>query len=959
MKIFNKILVTLIVLIALIVGGVAIFVATFDANNYKDEIVSLVKKQTGRDVNIQGDITLKVYPDIALALGKTSLSNAPGFGNQPFATIDSGNISVKLLPLLKKQLKVDAVLLDGLNLNLERKANGTTNWDDLLKQSNKDQKASTAIKTGESDIQAMLQDLSIAGIRLKNARIHWKDALNKQDISLAPLHLSTGKIKPGKPVPLEIDLTFKQKNPALTVVAKGKTIATLTNNNQSFTLDHLVLNTKITGAPLKKSTLVADINTNIKGAFDKITLNKLTIKSKLSGDLVPQGAITTDIQTNASIDLKQQLINLKSLTINNALNGQLLAGGQLTSQLQGDATLNLKQKKLSLPNLRINSSLKGGYAKKGQINTVIKGQSQFDLVQQILSLNGLDLVADVTGELVQNGQAKSHVQGDLKVNLAQSTINSPKITINSQLQGGLVPGGQATQSAQGNLNLNWKNKQGAVNLSNLLLKLAGLELTGKQVKILPLATQPNVLGQFQTNTFNLKKLLKTLGITPPKTSNPKALTQVQARFQLDANTENLKLDKLKVTLDKSLLQGSLAIKNLQAPAIYPQLTIDRINLDDYLAPAENNKQQQKTSSANSKQQPLLPIDTLRKLNLDGRFKIAHMVVNKLKLDNITARIKAKQGLIIIDPANASLYNGKYQGRITINAKQTPPSMKMHHELVGLRSEGLLYDLFQDKYISGNAKLVTDLSSRGNTLNELLRNLNGKTSIAFKNGTIRDSNLAEKISLAVKVFEKKELKDGKSVVKFTGLSGDWKTTNGVFKTDNLSLLSPYFKILGSGTADVASQKLDFKLRILPSKKQGGRDLFAPLHIVGTFSHPKFKLDLQDLIKAVAQQDIDKLKAKAKKRLAAEKQALNQKLKDEQKKQEQKLKQKLTTKKEAIINKLGSKTGNLLEGQLNKLRGKNTNAQEQQQKPTETSPQEPPKSVEDKVKDKLKNKLRGLF
>jgi len=452
--------------------------------------------------------------------------------------------------------------------------------------------------------------------------------------------------------------------------------------------------------------------------------------------------------------------------------------------------------------------------------------------------------------------------------------------------------------------------------------------------------------------------MKTFGIEPPATKNPKALSQVQAQFTLKADADSIDLQGLKAKLDKSQLSGNLAIANFASPSIRTKLTINSINLDDYLAPETKGAATATTAAPKAAgNQELLPLDTLRKLYIAGDFKIGNMVVNKIKMSNINAKVNAKQGLIIIDPANAQLYSGTYKGRITLNAKQATPTMKMRHELVGIRSEGLLFDLFQDKYISGGAKMITELNSRGNTIDALLKNLNGTTTIAFNDGTIRDSNFAEKVSLAVKAFEKKELKDGKSVVKFTGLSGDWKTTNGMFATDNLSLLSPYFNISGSGTADVASQKLNMKLRIGPSKQDPKRPLFAPLRITGTFSDPKFSLDLADLVKALAAQDLEKIKLQAKEKLEEEKQALKLKFEKEKAVQEQKVKQKLQDAKADAVKKLKSKTGEQLGNKLiNKLTG---------EKPKPATPQsgeapaEQPKSAEDQVKDKLKNKLKGFF
>ena len=1008
MKFISKLILTIIVVVAVLVGALAIFIATFDANDYKQQIISLVKDKTGRDLTIDGDLNLAMYPDIALELGKTRLSNAAGFKDSVFADVSAAKVSLKLLPLLKKKIEADEISLEGLQLNLQRKANGTSNWDDLAKGKASDTTEATSPTDNTESapsktVEELMNNFSIAGLNLKDANIHWIDEQAKQDIRLSPLNLSTGKIVPNTPLDIDLAVVMTQKNPATTLATEATTTLTFNKDTHSFALANLKLHANINPSQLGKSTVDINLAGDVKGNPQKINVAGLSLQSNISGDIIPEGAIKTDLKGNLDFDLNTQTLNLAGMKIENNVTGKPLAGGNLNAFISGNTKLDLSQQMLSIPDLKLNAKLAGGhlksdglaessingaaqfdlskqllniadmkiitkvtggYVKGGAANTTITGQTRFDLANQLLSINNMKLLADASGELLQGGQAKSDIAGDLQLNLAKSSIKSPALSINTHVQGGLVPGGNLTQTAKGTVDINWVNNTGAVNLANLLVKLAGMELKGSNVKLQPLAAKPNVSGQFQTNTFDLKSVMKTLGVTLPKTANPKALSSMQASFTVDANTDAVDISRLNLKLDKSTLTGSLGVANLSKPkglpSLKPSLSINSINLDDYLAPTAPSTSAPKSgtttaSTSSSNTAELLPLETLRTLDINGTVKVGNMIVNKLKLSNINAKINAKNGLVVINPANASLYKGNYKGKITIDAKQATPTMTMRHELVGLRSEGLLFDLFQDKYISGGTKLITSLNSRGNTLDALLKNLSGDTSIAFNDGTIRDSKLAEKVSLAVKVFEKKEVQGDKSVVKFTGLSGDWKTNKGVFTTNNLSLLSPFFNIKGTGSADVAKQTLDMTLRIGPNTQLGDRPLFAPLRITGTFSDPKFSLDLKDLIKAVAAQDVVKLKAEAKAKLKAKEQELKLKFEKEKQAQQQKLKQKLANEKANAIKKLKAKTGDKLGNQLLNKMG----VGEKKDPADPNATQAPKKQLEDKLKDKLNNKLKSLF
>ena len=105
----------------LLILGLLILLATFDPNDYRPQIVKLVKDRTGRDLSI-GDIGLKVFPKIGAQLKQVSLAQRSGGGE--FAGVGDAQVYVALLPLLSRQVVVDEVRVDGLRANLVKHADG-------------------------------------------------------------------------------------------------------------------------------------------------------------------------------------------------------------------------------------------------------------------------------------------------------------------------------------------------------------------------------------------------------------------------------------------------------------------------------------------------------------------------------------------------------------------------------------------------------------------------------------------------------------------------------------------------------------------------------------------------------------------------------------------------------------------------------------------------------------------
>ena len=125
-------------LVVLLVIAIAIIAATFDPNAYKPQIIRLVQEKKQRTLTIPGDIKLTFFPKIGADLGKISISEHKSTAT--FASMESAKISVAVMPLLRKEIVVDQIKVDGLTANLKRYKDGKTNVDDLLSKEEEKEK---------------------------------------------------------------------------------------------------------------------------------------------------------------------------------------------------------------------------------------------------------------------------------------------------------------------------------------------------------------------------------------------------------------------------------------------------------------------------------------------------------------------------------------------------------------------------------------------------------------------------------------------------------------------------------------------------------------------------------------------------------------------------------------------------------------------------------------------------
>ena len=297
-------------MLVLIVGiGMAALVYLVDWNDFRDTIQNQTKKHTGRDLTIAGDLNPSVFPWVGVSIGDIQLANADGFGSSPFAKMGGADVKVELLPLLKKQVNVRTVELQGLTLDLQRSADGTTNWDDLVKSSS----ATTTTESGDTTTEvegdsAAIAALAVGGIEISNANVSWTDVQAGTDARLTNFNLKTGAIELAKPFDLSTDFGLSSNSMGLSADVTGAGEVMIDLDNQTYSLNGLKLTTNARGEGLPDGKLDSTLSANImaKLAEQKVTVQELSLDALgliLSGNvdianLDTQPAVSGQLSSN-------------------------------------------------------------------------------------------------------------------------------------------------------------------------------------------------------------------------------------------------------------------------------------------------------------------------------------------------------------------------------------------------------------------------------------------------------------------------------------------------------------------------------------------------------------------------------------------------------------------------------------------------------------------------------------
>jgi AsmA protein len=410
LKLFFKLL---SVVVAVLLLALAAFIFTFDPNNYKEQITAQVEKQTGRDFEIAGDISLSVFPWIGVKVEQVKLANAKGFSEAAFARITQLDIKVMLLPLLRKELQVDKVRLHGLFASLEVDKDGNNNWTDLVTQEKPE--AQAAEKAPEAEQGPPIAALAINGIELVDATLTWNDAANDVHSSLSGFNLTTGAVRFNEPVDVRLDTAIKHNEPQLDAL--------------------LQLNTKLT----------------FNEAFTNILLAALTLNVSANAPGMLNEQLDLLLQSDINIDIDQQIATLSNtrlsamdvtvhaeLDVNNLLSEPTLTGSLHTDEINAHQLS--RRLGVELPAMAgANALTRVAYTSRIKANA-----SQAELDDIRLNLDDAELtgwlhVTDISGPVVRYKLHMSPINADLYL--------PPALAVSEQDSAPVAPANDVAASA--------------------------------------------------------------------------------------------------------------------------------------------------------------------------------------------------------------------------------------------------------------------------------------------------------------------------------------------------------------------------------------------------------------------------------------------------------------------------------------------------------------------------------
>gem|GEM_PF-1490165 len=258
-----KLLIALVVLSVLAVVGLLV---AFNPNDYKPQIIQVVKDQTGRTLSIEGDIGISFFPRLGFSMGHTELSNADGFQSRVFAEVDEIDVGLQIKPLFMGKVELDELVLNGMSANLEINTDGSTNWDDLAGEAAPTSTQPAVVgedSASESQANTELPPIRFQGIRIADAQVSYTDKVGGTAIIMEDFNFSTGVVKLWDPIDFEGSFRVENKYPQLDAKLNysGTLIAKVLENQ--FGLKNFKLALDAAGEPIPNGKIVLNMGADI------------------------------------------------------------------------------------------------------------------------------------------------------------------------------------------------------------------------------------------------------------------------------------------------------------------------------------------------------------------------------------------------------------------------------------------------------------------------------------------------------------------------------------------------------------------------------------------------------------------------------------------------------------------------------------------------------------------------
>ncbi len=441
-------------------------------------------------------------------------------------------------------------------------------------------------------------------------------------------------------------------------------------------------------------------------------------------------------------------------------------------------------------------------------------------------------IVDGTARFQQLGASRS-VTLD-KVNL---TLDWPKVSAPLSLNGTFSWQNEETELAV------WLGKP--ADLLRGQQSAASLKFEGPSLQLATNGTMSGGMrmqfeGRVTAGSRNATQLLDTLGLKSPL---PMALQQVQVTGLARANVHSLALSNLKLSVDGNAFEGTLAIQaGEKRPSVSGTLASDMI----MLAPIVSELPEL-TQADGTWDKSMLSLSSLNLADMDLRLSANKARLGRASFDDLGASLLLNNGQLEVSLSQARVYGGQVKGRMVLAPQDQTATLRAAGGFSKIDAGAFTKDVFGQLRMSGEADGQIALNGTGDTIDEIMRSLNGTIEARFRNGDIHGIDLEQ----ALRRLDKRplslltEMRTGRTGFESATVSAN--LNGGMIELSEALVSGLGVQLAVTGKASVPERKLDMRAIARQTGPTGTNGPQLMLDIRGPWDEPQMILDKDSLIR----------------------------------------------------------------------------------------------------------------
>jgi AsmA protein len=296
--------------------------------------------------------------------------------------------------------------------------------------------------------------------------------------------------------------------------------------------------------------------------------------------------------------------------------------------------------------------------------------------------------------------------------------------------------------------------------------------------------------------------------------------QVHARGNASANAKAASWT-LAGTLNEARfdIAGSATLDGA-VPSVKAQAKFDALDLNRLLGPAPAASAAGASADANA------PVDLKALKSLDGTFAFSagSLAYRQYKVADARADATLDGGVLRVGRLSGKTWGGAVDASGFADARGNKVGAKLAAR--GVDVNALLRDVAGKDLLDGTGTVDADVTSSGATVAELRSRLAGTASFDLRDGAIKGYNLAKGLRQAKAALSMKQdavtRAQRTEKTDFSSLSASARIADGVARSDDLELKSPFLRVGGGGAFDIGKGRIDYVAKATVTGASTGQD-----------------------------------------------------------------------------------------------------------------------------------------